>query len=102
LVVLVGLIELIVVLDAVPAALVLSIGLIVLSRRRAVLGRPATIAITGAAVLLAVAAVNVAWVPRSVDPVGSDLLNVLTAVEPADLMIMLVVSVAYPAASRCS
>jgi hypothetical protein len=48
-----GLMELIVVLDAVPAVLVLGIGLIVLIRRRAVLGRRAAVAVAGAAVLLA-------------------------------------------------
>jgi hypothetical protein len=47
--------ELLVVVDAVPSVLVLTVGLIVLGRRRAALGRRASIAIAGVAVLLACA-----------------------------------------------
>jgi hypothetical protein len=59
LVVLVGLISTLLVLNAVPAILVLTVGLLVLIRRRAALGRPATIAIAATAVLLAGALLDV-------------------------------------------
>jgi hypothetical protein len=45
--------ELVVVLDGVPAIVVLSVGLVVLIRRRVALGRRGTVAIAAVAVLLA-------------------------------------------------
>lgn len=45
--------ELIAVLDHVPAVLVLTAGLVLLVRRRAVLGKPGAVAVAGVAVLLA-------------------------------------------------
>jgi hypothetical protein len=44
--------ELVLILDAAPAAVVLSAGLLVLVRRRVALGRRATVAIAGVSVLL--------------------------------------------------
>jgi hypothetical protein len=64
---------------------------------RARLGRGAVPAIAGFVVLLAVGAVNLFWSPRSVTPASIGIRDILAAVKPGDLTIIVAMYAAYPA-----
>ncbi len=79
--------ESLVVLDTVPAALVLSIGLVVLIRRRAALGRSGPVAVAGAAVLLAGALAHMLLGVYAYRTVLAGTLDLPWWVEVADLVL---------------
>ncbi len=64
---------------------------------RSRLGRSAAPAIAGFALLLAVAAVGLLWTPRSVTPASAGIFDIVAAVKPVDLTVMLAMYAAYPA-----
>jgi hypothetical protein len=76
------------------ATLVTGLTLSVVWRAR-LAGRAAP-AIAGFALLLADAAVALFWEPRSVAPASSAVADLLAAIEPADLTVVLASYVAYP------